>query len=235
MCIYSSWKQFKKMRSIIIILFLGVFSKSFAQVAIIDDKDGYTNVRSEPNAKSEILYKIKTNQVFWFGQEDYFSENVKWIQIEIPKNKYSLECGSLYNLVGYIHKSKIKPLNTINEYIGTDISFEYETKTFSEENKIIDYSNNWITAINGLHPWGTDGEKPKMEVEELNIKINGSKVYVPEILISDIYECDNNFSIYKVGQTFFVHQWNGDAAGAYEIVWVLTTNGITQRLVGTLR
>lgn len=204
------------------------------QVAIIDDKDGYTNVRLKPDTKSEVLYKIKANQVFWFGQENYYSENVKWVLVEIPKNNYSLECGSLDNLQGYVHKSKIKPLNTINKYIGTDLSFAYDTKPFSEENKIIDYSDNWIIAINGLHPWGADGQKPKIEIEKLNVKIKGNKIYVPQVLISDIYECDNNFNIYKVGKTFFIHQWNSDGAGAYEIVWVVTESGIIQRLVGTI-
>ncbi|NJB72035.1 hypothetical protein GGR42_002526 [Saonia flava] len=222
------------MKYLIGILFFTTSLNLFGQVAIINDKDGFTNVRLKPQQNSEIIYNLKTNQVFWFGEEDFYSDNVDWIMVEITKNKYSIECGSLDNLIGYVHKSRIKPLNTIKEYKGTELEFYYKTQPFNEKNKIIDYQNDYIVSIEGLHPWGTDGGKPKIEVKELEIKIKENSITVPEILISDIYECDNNFNIYKIGQTYFVHQWNSDGAGAYEIVWVFTEKGIEQRLVGTI-
>ena len=222
------------MKHLIGFLFLITYLNLQGQVAIINDKDGFTNVRRSPERNAEIIYELKANQIFWFGEEDFYSENIDWVMVEIPKNKYSIECGSLDNLTGYVHKSRIKPLNTIKEYKESELEFHYKTQPFNEKDKIIDYQNGYIISINGLHPWGTDGGKPKVEIEKLIIKIKGEFIIVPEILISDLYECHNNLKIYKIDKTYFVHQWNSDGAGAYELVWVLTKEGIQQRLVGTI-
>ncbi|MEP2279518.1 hypothetical protein [Maribacter sp.] len=223
------------MKLLITFLLLFMAYNTTAQVAIINDKDGFTNVRKVADATSEVIYKLKNNQVFWYGQEDYHSKGVEWIMIEIPKNDFSIECGSLNNLYGYVHKSRIQPINTLAQYKEIDVQFLYDTKPFSEEDKIIDYQNNHIVTINGLYPRGTNGNKPKTETEKLTITIKGIKIDVPQILISDIYECTNDFNIYKNEETYFAHQWNSDGAGAYEIVWVITDNEIKQRLVGTVQ
>ncbi len=208
--------------------------KSIGQVAVIEDKDGFTNVRLEPNSKSEIIYQIKTDQVFWFG-EDHYDKNSEWTSVYIPKNNFSFDCTSPDYLKGFVHKSRIRPFNEKEEYTGTELTFEYVIKPFSDKNKIIDYQESkWIVAINGLKPWGTDGGKPNTEIKEIKVNLNGKEIIVPKVLTIDIYECDNKFDIYKIGKTYFVHQWNSDGAGAYEIVWVITENGIKQRLVGTI-
>ena len=223
------------MKLLLTFLLVSTVYTSIAQVAIINDKDGFTNVRQEAGETSKVIYKLQNNQVFWYGEEDYHSKGVDWIMVEIPKNNFSIECGSLDNLYGYVHKTRIQPINTLKEYKKTDIKFHYDTKPFNEEGKIIDYQNNHIVSINGLYPWGTDGEKPKIEVKKLTVQIKDVSVYVPQILISDIYECTNDFNIYKNEETYFAHQWNSDGAGAYEIVWVITDKEIKQRLVGTVQ
>ena len=40
--------------------------------------------------------------------------------------------------------------------------------------------------------------------------------------------------VYRSGDTYFVQQWNSDGAGAYELVWVLTKEGLQPRLVGNI-
>lgn len=64
--------------------------------------------------------------------------------------------------------------------------------------------------------------------------IEDKRIPIHEIFFQDIYECDNDFNIHKIGNLFIVHQWNSDGAGGYEIVWVLDKNGVKQRLVGTI-
>ena len=83
------------MKYIITIFLLNIGVMSIGQVAIIDDEDGYTIVRSNPDSNSEAIYKLSDNEVFWFGQEDYYSENLNWVPVSISKNNYSLECGAL--------------------------------------------------------------------------------------------------------------------------------------------
>lgn len=222
------------MKYILIGFFIIISFRAFGQVAITEDKDGYTNVRLEPDSGSEIIYHIKAGQVFLYG-EDYYDKSNSWATIYFPKNNYSITTNPEDLVKGYIHKSRIRPLNEIEKYTGSEISFKYHNKGFSSKDKIIDYKDEkWIVAINGLKPWGTDGDKPKQEVEKIEVAINGVKISVPEILFLDIFECKNSFNIYKIGDFFIVNQWNSDGAGAYEITWVIDKNGIKQRLVGTI-
>jgi len=52
------------MKYIITIFLLNIGVMSIGQVAIIDDEDGYTNVRSNPDSNSEVIYKLSDNEVF---------------------------------------------------------------------------------------------------------------------------------------------------------------------------
>ncbi len=220
--------------TLITLILLRTCLNVFGQLALIKDKDGYTNVRSEPNSKSEIVYQIKTDHVFWYG-DDYYNPNSEWIKVYIPKNIFSLNCSYSNLLEGFVHKSRIMPFDKKDKYKGDELIFEYVTKPFSTKDKIIDYQDNkWIIAINGLKPWGTDGNIPKYEIEHIKVILNGQKIDIPSALTMDIYECDNTFDIYKIAETFFVQQWNSDGAGAYKLVWVINKNGIKQRLVGNI-
>jgi hypothetical protein len=106
---------------------------------------------------------------------------------------------------------------------------------FDSQNRIVGkHDGKWITEIDGRPVWGTDGEFPNIQVDDIEVEIDGKKVMIHSVFYGDIYECDNTFSVYKNGETYFVHQWNSDGAGAYEIVWVLDKSGLKQRLVGSM-
>lgn len=214
-----------------LIAFSYFYLNVIAQVAIIKDEDGFTNVRYKPESTSRVIYKLKTNEVFWFEQEDYYSQSVEWIMISIPKNPFSIECGALDNLTGYIHRSRIQPLNSMKVYNKKDLKFMMKTAPFDEDNKIIDYQNNWVTAINGLYPWGVNGEIPKTMVDSIEMKVDNVDINVPKILIADLYECNTQFVTYKTEQTYFIFQKNGHRLDPYIIVWVIDNNGIKQRFV----
>ena len=70
-----------------------ISSTTFGQweLARINDRDGYTNVRSNPSAESEIAGTFKENQFF----ECQPSPN-QWLKVR-----------GYYGLTGYIHKSRI--------------------------------------------------------------------------------------------------------------------------------
>lgn len=207
---------------------------SFGQIATIQDPDGWTNVRKSPDGKAEIIQRVYENEVFWYDYEQTDQEQ-EWISIYLPKNDYSLEKSAPNYIVGFIHKSRILPLEKLQGYSGNDFTFEYKLSKFDSINRIIDKQDGkWITAIDGRPIWGTDGNFPKTQVDDIKVIIDGQEIEIHEVFYSDIYECDNRISIYKNGDTYFAHQWNSDGAGAYEIVWVLDKNGLKQRLVGSM-
>ncbi|TPE44901.1 hypothetical protein [Pontibacter mangrovi] len=225
------------MKKLILLLLLLNFTTAQAQVAIIQDKDGFTSVREKPSSKAQIIHQLKPNEVFWYNYDEN-NANGDWVAVFIPTNKYSLNgnlCSTQPYFTGYIHKSKLLPLDKLKPYTSLGFTFHYSTKKFDPNSHYIDYRDGKIvTAVDGRHPWGTDGNMPVTEVEAMVVSVNGKSIDVPKHLYMDIFECDNEFQVYENGDTYFVHQWNSDGAGAYEIVWVLTNWGLTQRLVGNM-
>jgi len=83
--------RLNNMTKITTILFLILFTlRLFSQVAVIDDKDGFTNVRENPDGKSKVIYKIQDFELFLYETES--TDNNDWIKVFLPKNKYSLDC-----------------------------------------------------------------------------------------------------------------------------------------------
>lgn len=204
-----------------------------AQVAIIQDKDGYTNVREKPNGQSPIIHKLYNNEAFWYDYEEGHDTN-EWIPIYIPKNAFSLNSTELSYIEGFIHKSRLQPLDKLQAYKSTDFKFEYLIEPFSLNNRIVDRYNGAVAAIAGRPVWGTDGDFPRTQVKGVKAIVEGQKIEINKALYSDIFECTNTFDVYKSGDAYIVYQWNSDGAGAYQVVWVFTKDGLMQRLVGSM-
>ncbi|MEP5610787.1 MAG: SH3 domain-containing protein [Cyclobacteriaceae bacterium] len=68
--------------------------------AIIDDPDGYTNVREEADVKSEIIAQIKENRVFIYHP----NPNKRWLKVRLDNE-----------ITGYMHISRIKPVHELDD------------------------------------------------------------------------------------------------------------------------
>jgi hypothetical protein len=208
----------------------------FCQVATIVDKDGYTNLRKEPNPQSEIIGTIKQNRVFWYS-EDYFKDDSEWIGVFVSKNQFSIGCGYSSFVKGYIHRSRILAFEDLETHEQNNIIFNYSTKPFTAKGKIIEVSDEgFLTSINGLFAWGTDGEIPTLEIDKLELIIDDVDVKIPDILKTDLYQKLNEHSLnyYKIWDTYFIKHFSSDGAGAYEVVWVVEDYELKQRLVGNI-
>lgn len=110
------------MRTRLVLLLLSVFSSisySDFALAIIQDDDGYTNIRSGPGSKYEILFTISENEYFLVEKD--------------VSNWWTVKNGS--NL-GYIYRSRVKFVSDMSKaeqvrrvlgvynYLGVDISPE---------------------------------------------------------------------------------------------------------------
>ena len=204
-----------------------------AQVAIIQDKDGYTNVREKPNGQSPIIHKLYSNEAFWYDYNEGHDTG-EWIPVFIPKNAFSFNSTELSYIEGFIHKSRLQPLDKLKPYKGADFKFEYLIEPYALNNRIVDRYNGAVAAIAGRPVWGADGDFPRTQVKGVNAIVDGQKIEINEAFYSDIYECTNTFKVYKNGDAYIVYQWNSDGAGAYQVVWVFTKNGLKQRLVGSM-
>ncbi len=89
----------------------------FIRPAIINDSDGYTNIRKQPNANSEIVRRILKNELFFFTP----TSKSDWYRVY---NSFLSPC------IGYIHKSKITVYDDFPESIKNKVR-----KIFDPESK----------------------------------------------------------------------------------------------------
>src|SRR5688572_8792531 len=116
------------MKWIYAILTLIVTTSVSAQVATINDKDGYTNVRVEPKPDATVIHKIQDTDIFMYEEDE---KSPEWVQVFIPKNKYSIGCTEPGHIVGFIHSSRLLPIEKRPKYTGKEFVFIYTLGPFS--------------------------------------------------------------------------------------------------------
>lgn len=230
----------KHLLSICLLFFLTIDLMS--QTAIIEDKDGFTNVRKEASAQAEIIYQLAENEVFFYADESYgnSSDNENWVNVMIPRNKFSIITdieNSYY--YGYIHRSRLKPLMELDNVSKLGGQLIFQVARVDTLDKKVD------NLIDGYHPYGLEIDLyQSWEVTSLHLLWNGSIIPQPEVLFNDLYNItfhegeyrsnSHRFRTYTKGQITFIAQDCADGAGYYQIVWVIENQRIKQRLVGNI-
>jgi hypothetical protein len=249
------------MRTPLIILFILIVNNSIAQFAIINDSDGYTNVRRMNNGKSEIIGKLFDLDVFLFGEEIYDGED--WVSIyyspelntleDYKKRYYKLtDNDNDFYLTGYIHKSRLKPIfdlicltqnNTQTnlsqnnlEFKNSKLHFKLTLKKFEEKKHTITRQESWVSLIDGKSPNGVDGRLPSFEIDTVYLKLNGKIVDIPDCAIRDLYELRlKNLNIFEKENTVFIYMpYNSDGAGGYTAVWVIHNGKFLKRYIDSI-
>ena len=225
-----------------LLLFLRISSYTFAQVnenyffAVINDKDGYVNVRKEKSVHSRVLKKLDNNTLIfvfvydkahdgnwiYVDNEGYiYNDRVKWIE-ELPKVAKGVEKKNA------IHFS------------GKDIRVTLTSQKFDKSKHSFKYNKEYpdaIEKIDGKPFWGTDGEMPREEYKNIQIYINGKQVFIPKSAYDDLYETtfytENNSVYYdKELDSYYIVATNSDGAGAYMVCWQIEKGVYKGRKIG---
>ena len=125
----------------------------------IEDKDGYTNLRKEKNAKSEVLQKIKTGE-----QIEVLDNTDDWFLVKTKEGK-----------TGYVHKSRIKSGNSNNHSTSFLLYDRPDFSSFSREVlakgevEIVNQTSGWdFVKVNGITGYLATEElkKEQQEIEK---------------------------------------------------------------------
>lgn len=211
---------------------------SFAQIgefAIVNDNDGYSNIRSSAEINKENIIEKLYNGTFVFVLD---IEN-SWYDIDYGKDEFKN---------GYIYKNRIL---FIEDYLKIDIYSETETTItlkkddveihITEENfnqdkhkLTFDKQGGWLNKTNGKSFFGTDGGIPKTQYQSIKIKINNKNIELPKTAFEDLFE-PNLFSSRanydEKDDVLYLHSFNSDGAGYYAVVWKIEQGKYKDRLV----
>lgn len=226
----------------LLLLFLLISSYTFAQVnenyffAVINDKDGYVNVRKEKSVHSRVLKKLDNNTLIfvfvydkahdgnwiYVDNEGYiYNDRVKWIE-ELPKVAKGVEKKNA------IHFS------------GKDIRVTLTSQKFDKSKHSFKYNKEYpdaIEKIDGKPFWGTDDEMPREEYKNIQIYINGKQISLPKSAYDDLYEptfyTENNSVYYdKEHDSYYIVATNSDGAGTYMVCWQIEKGIYKGRKIG---
>ena len=204
--------------------------------AVINDKDGYVNVRKEKSVHSKVLKKLDNNTLIFVFEYDKAQEG-NWI--------YADNEGYIYNdRVKWIEKlpkiaKGIARGNTI-VFEGKEIQVTLATEKFDKDKHSFKYHKEYrdiIEKIDGKPFWGTDGNIPKKEYKSIEVKIRGKQVSIPKSAYSDLYESYlytefNSVYYDKDNDILYIVADNGDGAGAYMVCWQIEKGVYKGRKVG---
>ena len=204
--------------------------------AVINDKDGYVNVRKGKSAQSKVLKKLNNKTIVFVYNYDKATDG-NWI--------YTDEEGYIYNdRVKWIHKfpqiaKGIAKGNTI-VFEGKEIQVILSTEKFDKSKHSFKYHKEYrdvIEKIDGKLFWGTDGNMPKREYKSIEVKIRGKQVPIPKSAYNDLYESSlyiefNSVHYDKDNDILYIVANNGDGAGAYMVCWQIEKGVYKGRKVG---
>ena len=226
----------------LILLFFLISNVVFAQVieggafAVINDKDGYVNVRKEKSVHSKVLKKLDNNTLIfvleydkaYYGSWIYadnegyiYNDRVKWIE-KLPKIAKGITKG-----------------NTI-VFEGKEIQVTLSTEKFDKDKHSFKYHKEYrdvIEKIDGKPFWGTDGNMPKRQYKSIEVKIRGKQLSIPQSAYNDLYESYlytefNSVHYDKDNDILYIVALNGDGAGAYMVCWQIEKGVYKGRKVG---
>ena len=204
--------------------------------AVINDKDGYVNVRKEKSVHSKVLKKLDNNTLIFVLEYDkahdgnwiyadnegyIYNDRVKWIE-KLPKIAKGITKG-----------------NTI-VFEGKEIQVTLSTEKFDKSKHSFKYHKEYrdiIEKIDGKPFWGTDGNMPKREYKSIEVKIRGKQVPIPKSAYNDLYESSlyiefNSVHYDKDNDILYIVANNGDGAGSYMVCWQIEKGVYKGRKVG---
>ena len=224
-----------------ILLFLLISDIVFAQeeaFAVINDKDGYVNVRKGKSAQSKVLKRLNNKTIVFVYNYDKATDG-NWI--------YTDEEGYIYNdRVKWIHKfpiiaKGIAKGNTI-VFEGKEIQVILTSGKFDKSKHSFEYFKEFSTGIEVIDDallYGTDGKMPTTEYRSIEINIHGKRVSLPKDAYSDLYEptfsIDHNSVHYdKENDILYIVANNNYAERPYKVCWQIEKGVYKGRKVSEL-
>ncbi|MDR2270116.1 MAG: hypothetical protein LBF27_04335 [Sphingobacterium sp.] len=229
-------------RYLLALVFLTVSHFANAQFAKIIDKDGYVNVRKQTTVNSAVVSKIDTDEIVYAFPDEKLGNWVSIYYIDHQKE----------DITGYVHKSRIKLIESYNEIRNTffdsmgatfkskDVTVEMKSDKFDyEKNKKYFSSTKYenytvVDKFRGQHVWGTDGGIPISHYTLIKAIIKGKEIQIPAKEIENLFNINYEFAACyydDLNDVLYISGENGDGAGGYAVLFMIEKGKYKARVV----
>ena len=199
--------------------------------AIIKDKDGFTNIREEPNVKSKIVGTIKDDELFYClwneGHDD-------WYEIDFRASSGFIHRSRIQSLADLPHENSSKQIKDTLFLAKERLLVKIVKADFIElEHKIVENRQKGIFLVDGKEPWGIDSGIPSMSIKSIDITLDNESFNIPKRELADLFNPNFGSSqlYFKDKNTFYLVMENGDGAGGYGLAFVFKDKKYVNRYI----
>ena len=225
------------------ILFLLLTTNAFAQgplgdYAVVNDKDGYVNIRAKENVKSKIVGTLPNNTlVYGFFDKEFNPTN--WIEVD----------------KGYVHQSRLKKIFDFRaiegKVQGNSVIFDDKDVKVTITKQKFDKTKHKITKkgqgsyeqliIDGKEIiYGESGSLTQDHYKSITVTMKGKNVPIPKSAYDDLHgilydRYLNRFIYYdEEAEALYIYAVNGEAGLAYQVCWQIVKDKYITRIIGQL-
>ncbi|NML37615.1 SH3 domain-containing protein [Chitinophaga sp. G-6-1-13] len=209
-----------------------------AQFGIIQDKDGYTNVREGAGISRKIADKVANGEIVYTWEKQG-----EWFDINYRRNG-EIQGGFVHNsrikMIDSFDKIKVRQESTTNMVFQQDsVTVMFTTRPFVEKAHQIGHSKTddgypIVDKIDGKQFYGCDGGLPSREYNTFTIQIGNRAVVVPDKAIRDLYQPNPELTtVYydRKNDRLYIAATNSDGAGSYEVLLQFDRGVYTRRAI----
>ncbi len=221
------------MKHLITLIFFTLCFQAVAQLSIIKDPDGYTNVRADTSIQSEVLFRVLHGEVFQDIYDYPYHKNPTWRPIQMTLGHSAEHCYNSPEKSGYMHRSRVLPIQDIRTRLTRTISDNLITL----ENDSIQVRFSLVKVENQPQEaclLGTDSGYgiPNNKLSGLTVSVNDRPVTIPAAAIDYIYQIQQNtIKGYVYQDLILITSSTNAAAGYYECVWVISNGKYLKRYI----
>ncbi len=242
------------------VLLASINTKAQYQFYLVNDKDGFVNVRETAGADGKIICQLNNGMIVsgYFDYEDPSKKNWVTVEFYLPKDEtgkvkskpeegvpvaktmtgYLLYSGYIYQdrLINIEEQKGLRKKSSDDYFLlyNDSIKIKFSSASFQKEKHKILKKEGFVTKIDGHFFAGTDGDIPRYEIKSFSIEINHRKVGIPRSCFYDLYEPNlNDFTNAYIDQNgiLYIIMTNSDGAGSYDVIFVIKDNKYFTRYV----
>ena len=204
-------------------------------LAVIYDKDGYTNVRKSASVTSPIIGKIKEGQVFCISPFNDDFKNKNWFAVWFPINpqinvidfikSHETKEGGFVNLSRITFLSDLEKIEAerVSEvkFIFKDEEFELSLETEVDQRKQGTLGN--LARKTDPAQWGSYGVAPKNELKSMSLKTKAGVYYFPKNAFSKLYDINLDQTKVYIGRKkeIYLAVSGADGSDSYNAIWCI--------------
>lgn len=227
------------------LLLLGMQTAHSAELdefCIVQDSDGHSNVREKADLKSKVIARVDHGQLVWVLQGGM----TKWPQVIFMDKKGA-------ERTGFIHASRLKSLTDFKRFTGKvseksrteiiekgDLKVEIVLEPFQPKKRKLTYEevegDQYLSKIDGLPFWGTDGAIPLEQYRKITVQKNGKTMTAPIAALRNLYNPglypgNTTVTINPKDDAIYITSFNSDGAGGYLVGFIFEGGKFKSRAV----